>query len=68
MYRERIPKKYGKNIKIWHLIRDITLWLIWIEHKDKVFNHELWHESKVKHCIWDELNIYANAVWERVIK
>ena len=25
-------------------------------------------ESKVKHCVWDELIIYAKAVWEHVIK
>ena len=65
---ERIPKKYGKKIKTWHLLRGITLWTIWIEHNDKVFNHEQWHESKVKHRNWDELIIYAKEAWNRVIE
>ena len=33
-----------------------------------MFNHEQWHESKVKHQIWDELIVYAKVAWERVIK
>ena len=33
-----------------------------------MFNLEQWRESKVKHCIWDELIIHAKAAWEWVIK
>ena len=36
-----------------------------LDHLDKVFNHEQWHESKVKHRIWDQLIIYAKA-WRRL--
>jgi hypothetical protein len=54
--------------KIWHLLKVVPLWTILIERNDKVFNHEQWHESKVKHRIWDELIIYAEAAWERVLK
>ena len=39
-FGERLPKKYGLKTKIWHLLRGITLWTIWIERNDKVFNHE----------------------------
>ena len=53
-------------IKIWHLLGGITLWTIPIECNNKVFNCEQWHESKVKHHIWDELIIYAKAAWESV--
>ena len=63
-----VPKKYGKKDKIWHLLRGITMWTIWIKRNDKVFNHGQWHESKVKHKIWDELIIYAKATWNRVIE
>jgi uncharacterized Zn-finger protein len=45
-----------------------TLWTFWIKHNDKVFNHEPWHESKVKHLVWDDLVIYTKATWERVVK
>ena len=55
-------------VKIWHLLRDITLWIIWIERTDKVFNHEQWHESKVKNRIWDKLIIYTMAAWNWVIE
>ena len=65
---ERIPKKFCKQVKIKHLLRGITLWTIWIERNDTVFNHEQWHESKVKHRIWDELVMCAKAAWKRVIK
>ena len=68
LFGERIQRKFVKKIKIWHLLRGITLWTIWIERNDKVFNHEQWHESKVKHKIWDELLMYARAAWERVLK
>jgi hypothetical protein len=68
IFGERIQKKYGKMIKIWHVLRGKTLWTIWIERNDKVFNRGQWHESKVKHCIWDELIIYAKAAWDRMIK
>jgi hypothetical protein len=61
IFGERIPKKYGKKSKIWHVLRKITLWSIWIERNDKVFNRRQWHESKVKQCIWDEFIIYAKA-------
>ena len=68
LFGERILKKFYKKIKIWHLLRSITLWTMWIERNDKVFNHEQWHESKVKHRIWDELIMYVKAAWERIIK
>jgi hypothetical protein len=68
LFGERIPKKYSKKIPIWHLIRGITLWTIWIERNDKVFNQEQWHLSKVKHKIWDELIIYAQVAWKRVLE
>ena len=67
LFGERIPNKFGKNINIWHLLRGITLWTIWIERNNKLFNHERWHESKVKHRIWDRLIIYAKAAWKRVV-
>ena len=66
LFGERIPKKFGKTIQIWHLLRGITLWTIWIERNDKVFNHEEWHEAKVKHRIWEEFIYYAITAWERV--
>jgi hypothetical protein len=28
---EKIPPKYGKKMKIWHLLGGISLWTIWIE-------------------------------------
>ena len=48
-------------------LRGITLWTIWIECNDKGFNQEQWHISKVKHEIWDELIIYAQVAWKRVL-
>ena len=68
IFGERIPKKYAKKIKIWHLLRGITLWTIWVERNDKVFNDEQWHLTRVKHRIWDELILYAKAAWNKVLK
>ena len=65
---KEFPRNLVKKINIWHLLHGITLWTVWIERNDKVFNHEQWHEAKVKHRIWDELIIYTKATWERVIK
>ena len=68
LFGERLPKKYSPKIKIWHLLRGITLQAIWIEQNDKVFNHKQWHETRVKHHIWDEHILYAKTAWERVLK
>lgn len=65
---ERIPGKFSKKSKVWHLLWGVTLWTIWIEHNDKVFNQTLWHESKAKHRIWNELILYTTTAWERVEK
>jgi hypothetical protein len=68
LIEKRSPTKFVKKIKSWHLLCGITLWTFWIKHNDKVFNHEPWHESKVKHLVWDDLVIYTKAAWERVVK
>ena len=68
LFGERIPKRYGKMIKVWHLLRGITLWTIWIERNDRVFNLEQWHVSKVSRRIWDDLIIYAKMAWSRVLE
>ena len=68
MFGERVHNKLCNQIKIWHLLRGITLCTILIEHNDKVFNHKQWHESKIKHRIWDELIMYAMVAWKWVIK
>ncbi len=44
------------------------VWTIWIEHNDKVFNHEQWHETKVKHQIWEEIIYYAMAAWKLILE
>ena len=33
-----------------------------------MFNYEEWHESKMKHQIWNELIFYAMSAWEMVKK
>ena len=68
LFGERIPFKFRKVVKIWHFLRGTTLWTIWVERNDKVFNQEQWHESKMKSRIWDTLLMYAHTVWQRVLK
>lgn len=51
--------KFAQKIKNWHLLRGSILWTIWIEHNDKLFHHEQWHESKMKDLIWDDLINYV---------
>ena len=46
-----ISKGFVKRIKVWHLHHNIMLWMIWIEHNDRVFNQEQWDESKIKHIV-----------------
>lgn len=64
IFGEKIPHKIVKNIKIWCLLCGITIWTIWIEHNDKVFNQEQWHQSKVIHLIWADL-IICTPKWLR---
>ena len=61
-------KKFGKMIQVWHLLRGITLWIIWIERNGNVFNHEEWHKSKMKHRIWYELIFYVISAWKKINK
>ena len=49
LFGERIPNKIAKKIMIWHLFRGMTLWTIWVEHNDKVFYQECWHESQINY-------------------
>ena len=65
---DKIPKMFGQKTKIWHFLCGITLWMIWIERNDRVFDQEQWHDSKVKHIIWGDLIMYAKVLWTRVIK
>jgi hypothetical protein len=62
------PKKVCQKKMIWHLLQGITLWTIWIERNDQVFNQEHWHESNLKHLIWDELIMHSIVAWARVVK
>ena len=39
-----------------------------MEHNDRAFGKEQWHESKVKHLDWDDFIIYAKLAWARVVK
>ena len=68
IFGERIPFKFRKMTKIWHLLRGTTLWTIWVERNDKVFNQEQWHVSKMKAHIWNTLLMYAHMAWQRVLK
>ena len=66
---EESPKKLVKNINILHLLRGIIPpWTIWVEWNDKAFNHEQWHQSKMKHLIWDNLIMYAKVAWATVVE
>lgn len=53
---------------VWHLLRSIMLWTIWIDINHKVFNNTQWHETKVKHFIWDELMMHAKLTRARVLE
>ena len=59
---------WGGYYDVSDLLRGVTLWTIWIERNDKVFDHEQWHEAKVEHQIWDELIMYAREAWKKVLK
>ena len=63
LFGERIPIKFARNIKIWHSLWGITLWTIWIEWNDRMFYHEQWHQSKMRHLI-----MCSKVAWARVVK
>jgi hypothetical protein len=57
-----------KNSRFGAFSKELLFWTIWIECNDRVFNHEQWHESKVKHIIWDDIDMQAKVARERFIK
>jgi hypothetical protein len=52
-----------------HLLRGIIPpWMIWVEWNDKAFNQEQWHESNMKHLIWDNLIMYSKVAWAMMVE
>jgi hypothetical protein len=50
------------------LLRGITLWALWIEQNDLVFNNERWNVGKIHKVIWDALLDYGTATWNRCMR
>ncbi len=62
------PKVQGECNRvenIWSLLRGITLWTLWIECNDLVFNNERWNVVKIHKVIWDALLDYGRVAWNR---
>jgi hypothetical protein len=51
---------------------EVTLWAIWIERKNLVFNSTKWHDAKLGKVVWDgplrvreaSMATYCEAYWE----
>jgi hypothetical protein len=62
------PRQVKCVENIWSLPRGITLWNLWIEWNDLVFNNKRWNVVKIHKVIWDALLVYGRANWNRCMK
>lgn len=44
---------------LWHLLRGVTLWIIWVESSDLTFTHQKRGINKAQQIIWQGLLEYA---------
>lgn len=44
-----------------------TLWVLWIERNDLIFNGEWRHAQKIHNFIWKSLFEYGRVDWERCV-
>jgi hypothetical protein len=57
LFNKRLPSKINVmrfNI-VWSLMRGVTLWAIWLECNDLVFQNVRWHEAKLWNIMWQGL-------------
>lgn len=60
-------RKFKRVKGLWSLLKGITLWVLWIERNDLVFNGEWWHVQKIHNLIWKSLFEYGRVDWERCV-
>jgi hypothetical protein len=53
---------------IWSFLRGITLWFIWIDCNDLVFNNVRWDGCRIQKTIWDALLDYGHVAWRWCVK
>ncbi len=68
VFAAKSPRQVQHVENIWSLLRGITLWILWSEWNDLVFNNKRWNVVKIRKVIWDALLDYGRVVWNRCMK
>ncbi len=68
VFAAKSPRQVQRVENIWCLLKGITLWTLWIERNDLVFNNERWNVVKIHKVIWDALLDYGRVAWNRCMK
>lgn len=67
-FNKWLPNNLRKFNSLWTLFRGVTLWAIWIERKNLVFNSTNWHDAKLGKVVWDGLLEYKRLQWQHTVK
>jgi hypothetical protein len=61
--RACLPSSLRKFSVLWSLLCSVTLWRIWIERNDLVFNDIKWHDFKLNSLIREDLLDDGRIMW-----
>jgi len=58
LFIKHLFNKVKKFSSLWTLLRGVTMWAIWNERNDLIFNNNMWHEAKLRKILWERLIDY----------
>jgi hypothetical protein len=64
----RVSRHLHSVENIWSFFRGITLWSIWIECNDLIFNNVRWDGCRIQKAIWDAGLDYGRVAWRWCVK
>jgi hypothetical protein len=61
LFGDKLKGRLKHSSPIWHLLRGIVIWTIWIKRNDSVFNQKQWPHTRPKSRVWVHLMEYART-------
>lgn len=61
LFGDKLKGGLKHSSPIWHLLRGIVIWTIWIKRNDSVFNQKQWPPHKAESRVWVHLMEYART-------
>jgi hypothetical protein len=68
LFAQEPPWKFQKVARLWLLLREVTMWSVWISRNNFVFNQSRWNHQHVTNLIWRGIGEYAHAAWSKSLR